>query len=96
MKTILEFIERSLAVFLSTMACMGMFLVGCLAGNLICGEVSTSTMWAIFLGCLIITYAAVWLLTKVRYKRLEMLADELDFQKDKEAQELYEHLGQGL
>lgn len=96
MKMILEFVERSLAVFLSVMACMGMFLVGCLAGNLICGEESTSTMWAIFLGCLIITYAAVWLLTEVRYKRLEMLADELDFQKDKEAQELYEHLGQGL
>ena len=96
MKMILEFVERSLAVFLSAMACIGMFLVGCLIGNLIYGEVSTSTMWAIFLGCLIITYAAVWLLAEVRYKRLEMLAEEMDSQKDEEAQALYEHLTQGL
>lgn len=92
MKTILEITERILSVFLSVCACMGMFLMGCFAGNLLCDELSTSAMWAIFLFSVILTYGTTQLLLEVRYRKLEILADELEMQKDEQAQELYEHL----
>lgn len=92
MKTILEITERILSVFLSVCACMGMFLIGCFAVNLLCDELSTEAMWAIFLASVILIYGATQLLWEVRYRKLEILADELEFQKDEQAQELYEHL----
>jgi hypothetical protein len=96
MKWILEIIERTVAVFLSVMSCMGMFLTGCLAGNMILGELSTSDMWAIFLGCLILTYGLIHLHNEVRYRRLEILADELELMENEEAQALYDHLTKGV
>lgn len=93
MKTILECIERTLSAILSASSCMGMFLVGCFIGNLICDTaLSTGTMWAIFLGSVIITYILTQLLIEVRYRRLEILADELKAQKNGQDDELYNHL----
>ena len=90
MKTFLGYIEKVLSVILSVSSCMGMFLVGCFVGNLICGApLSTGAMYAIFFGCVILTYVLTQLLIEVRYRRLEILADELEAQKDNE---LYEHL----
>jgi len=91
-KTILECVERCLSVILSVSSCMGMFLIGCFAGNLIWGDISTNFRWAIFLGSVILTRVETQLMLTIRYKRLEMLADELKFQIDEESQRLYEHL----
>lgn len=92
MKTILEFAERLIAVVLSLMSCMGMFLTGCLMGNMILGELEMSDMWVIFLCCLILTYVLSRLWLHVRCARLNMLVDELEMQDDEEAQRLCEHL----
>lgn len=92
MKTIFEIVERILSVILSVSSCMGMFLIGVFFGRILFGEVSTDAMWAIFLASLILTYGATRLLLEVRYRRLEILADELEFQTNEQAQELYEHL----
>ena len=92
MKTILEITERILSVFLSVCACLGMFLMGCFVCNLLCYELSVSDMLVIFLSNVILTYGATQLLLEVRYRKLEILADELETQKDEQAQELYEHL----
>jgi hypothetical protein len=91
-KNLLGLAEKALSVVLSVSSCMGMFLIGCFAGNLIFGTVSTDAMWAIFLGSVILTYGATQLLLNVRYMRLEILADELELQKDEEARKLCEHL----
>ena len=91
-KGLLGWIEKALSVVLSISSCMGMFLIGNFVGNLLFGTISTGAMLAVFLGSLILTYIMTELLLTVRYKRLEILADELEFQKDAQAQELYEHL----
>lgn len=96
MKTILEVIERILSVNLSVCSCVGLFLIGCFAGNVFFGGVGTDGMWAIFLASLILTYGMTKLLLEVRYRRLEILADELELQKDEQANELYEHLTRGV
>ena len=92
MKLLCEIVERTLTVFLSAMACMGMFLTGCLFGNLLLDEVTTATMWTIFLGCVILTYGAIQIMLQARYQRLLLMAEEGLFDKDEEAQKLMEHL----
>ena len=96
MKTVYEILERIFAVFLSVSACLGMFLVGCLAGNLFCGALSFGAMWAIFLGCVITTWVAIQLLLEVRYRRLLCEVEEQEIREAEENSELYRHLTQNL
>ena len=82
-KTILEYIERLLSVVLSTFSCLGMFLIGNLIGNLINDTpLSYGTMIAIAFGCIILTYTANTALLNVRYARLEIMAEELEREKE--------------
>lgn len=82
-KTILEYIERLLSLVLSTFSCLGMFLIGNLIGNLISDTpLSYSTMIAIAFGCIILTYTANTALLNVRYAKLEIMAEELEREKD--------------
>lgn len=82
-KTILEYIERLLSVVLSTFSCLGIFLIGNLIGNLISDKpLSNSTMWAIALGGIILTYLMNTALLNVRYAKLEIMADELEREKE--------------
>lgn len=90
-KTILEYIERLLSVALSTFSCMGMFLIGNLIGNLITDvPLSYSTMFAIFLGSIILTFLATTALLNVRYAKLEIMVEELE--REKEMQENFERM----
>lgn len=75
-KEALECVEKTLRVVVSVSTCMGMFLIGCLVAKLICGTVSTDTMWNIFLVCLALTYCAIYFWLDVRRKLLEILAEE--------------------
>ena len=82
-KTILEYIERLLSVVLSTFSCLGIFLIGNLIGNLISDKpLSNSTMWAIALGGIVLTYLVNTALLNVRYARLEIMAEELEREKE--------------
>ena len=78
-KAILEHIERILSTALSTFSCLGMFLTGNLIWNLASdSELSYGVMLAIFLGCIILTYAGNTILLNVKYAKLEIMADELE------------------
>lgn len=93
MKTILEIAERTISGFLLMCVCMGMTLIGWFFGNLMTDGLSLSAMWAVFLGCVILTFAMSSLWLEVHYRRLEIMAEELG---NEESSELYEHLTQGL
>lgn len=95
MKTILEMAEKTLCMILSVSSCMGLFLIGVFAGNLLYGDVSTDAMWLIFLGGAVLTFLLTRLWEVVRYYRLSIMAEELQEQ-DEEAQNLYEHLTANL
>lgn len=98
MKTVLGFIEKVLVAFVACAACLGLFFSGCLAVYLVCGKelLTLSTELAILFGSMLLTAAAIRLLGNVRYKRLEILADEMEQQKQTDGQELYEHLKENV
>lgn len=91
-----EIIEKFLAVFLLVMSTMGMFLTGCLFGNLLHGELSYQEMWIVFLVSLALTAVLFPLMMEARLERMleeALEADSMTEEERKEAQELCEHLG---
>lgn len=92
-KKILEAVERFLAGLLSTLTCMGAFLVIYFLTNLFYSQkLQSSEIFALFTASVIISYFLINGYEYVRYKRLEILADELEQEKDEQAEELYKHL----
>lgn len=90
-----EIIEKFLAVFLSVMSTMGMFLTGCLFGNLLYGELSYQEMWIVFLVSLALTAVLFPIMMEARLQRMieeALEADSMTEEQRKEAQELCEHL----
>lgn len=90
-----EIIEKFLAVFLSAMSTMGMFLTGCLFGNLLYGELSYQEMWIVFLVSLALTAVLFPIMMEARLERIleeALEADSMTEEQRKEAQELCEHL----
>lgn len=90
-----EIIEKFLAVFLSVMSTMGMFLTGCLFGNLLHGELSYQEMWIVFLVSLALTAVLFPIMMEARLERMlgeALEADAMTEEQRKEAQELCEHL----
>lgn len=91
-----EIIEKFLAVILSVMSTMGMFLTGCLFGNLLFGELSYEQMWIIFLTCLALTAVLFPIMMEARLERMleeALEAASMTEEQRKEAQELCDHLG---
>jgi phosphotransferase system glucose/maltose/N-acetylglucosamine-specific IIC component len=90
-----EIIEKFLAVFLSVMSTMGMFLTGCLFGNLLCGELSYQEMWIVFLVSLALTAVLFPIMMEARLERMieeALEADSMTEEQRKEARDLCEHL----
>ena len=90
-----EIIEKFLAVFLSVMSTMGMFLTGCLFGNLLYGELSYEQMWIVFLVSLALTAVLFPIMMEARLERMieeALEAASMTEEQRKEAQELCEHL----
>ena len=96
MKTILEIAERIISCFLKMCICMGMTLIGWFFGNLITDGLSVAAMWNVFLVCVILTFAMSSLWIEVHYRRLEIMAEEMELQQNEEARELCEHLTANL
>ena len=92
-KKLLEVAERILSVMLSVFACLGMFLVFIFVIGLFATRTLThGEMISVGLVSMFLTYCLTQGLMYVRYQRLEILADELEQQKDEQAEELYDHL----
>lgn len=90
-----EIIEKFLAVFLSVMSTMGMFLTGCLFGNLLYGELSYEQMWIVFLVSLALTAVLFPIMMEARLERMieeSLEAASMTEEERREAQELCEHL----
>lgn len=90
-----EIVEKSLAVFLSVMSTMGMFLTGCLFGNLFFDGLSYEQMWAIFLVSLALTAVLFPIMLDARLERMieeALEADSMTEEERREAQELCDHL----
>lgn len=80
---ILELLERILEAGLSALASVGMFMLIRLLVNLFWeGTMTTENELAAFVASMFLVYCMTRCLLEVRYERLEMLADELEAQKD--------------
>lgn len=92
-KWLLEWVERLMMAVLFTVSSFGMFLSGCLALYCIRGgdALTLRNEMPILLGSMVVVTLAMRLLTFVRYKRLEILADELEDETE-ESRKLFEHL----
>lgn len=81
---ILEFLERILEAALSALASIGMFMLIRLLINLFWeGTMTTENELATFVASMFLVYCMVKGLVEVRYERLEMLADELEAEKER-------------
>ena len=76
-KTILEMAETTLSVILSVSSCMGIFLFGWFFGKLFFGEVTTETLWDIFLGSVILTLILKEILFMVKCELYKVVTSEL-------------------
>lgn len=65
-KTILEMVETTISAIMWVSSCMGLFLFGWFFGRLFFGEVTTYTLWAIFIDSLILTYILKRILFRVK------------------------------
>lgn len=92
MKELYENLEWFLSVILSACSCIGMFFLGCWIRYVFWGSVTVQFMVIMFVVSVLLSWSMTELKNEVRYRRLEILADELEFQKNEQAQELYEHL----
>lgn len=95
MISLYEVIEKFLGAFLRVMSTMGMFMTGCLFGNLLFGELSYEQMWAIFLVSLTLTAVLFPIMMDARLERMleeALEADAMTEEQRKEAQELCDHL----
>ena len=82
-KTILEYLERILEATLSALATIGLFVGICFLANLFWdGTMTTENMLAVFVGSMFLIYCLTHALVVVRYERLEILADELEAEKE--------------
>lgn len=90
-----DVIEKFLAVFLATMSTMGMFLTGCLFGNLFFDGLSYNQMWIVFLVSLGLSIVLFPIMINARIDRIfeeSLRAASMTEEERKEANELYEHL----
>lgn len=90
-----EIIEKFLAAFLSAMSTMGMFLTGCLFGNLFFDGLSYQEMWIVFLVSLALTAVLFPIMMEARLERMleeALEADAMTEEQRKEARDLCEHL----
>lgn len=87
-----EIVEKALAVFLAVMSTMGMFMTGCLIGNVLFGHLSYDEMWIIFLGSLGLTAVLFPIMINARIERMLDEALEASISEDEEARNLYDHL----
>ena len=92
MKSILEMVEKTLAVSLSVSSTMGFTLLGWFFLKLVLPMVTENHFWICFVLSVILTYGCTKLLTVVKWRLYNILVDELEFQEDAQAKELYEHL----
>lgn len=92
MKELYENLEWLLSVILSACSCIGMLFLSCFVRYLVLDSVTARFIVIAFVVSVFLTWAMNELRMEVRYRRLEILADELEFQKNEQAQELYEHL----
>lgn len=92
MKEILENLEWFLSVILSACSCIGMFFMGCFVRYLILDSVTVKFILIMFVVSVLLTWGMNELRLEIRYRRLAILAGELEEKKDGQAQELYEHL----
>ena len=92
MKNLYEDLEWFLSVILSACSCIGMFFMGCYVRYLILDSVTVKFILIMFVVSVLLTWGMNELRMDVRYRRLKILADEQEFQKNEQAQELYEHL----
>lgn len=92
MKSILEIAEKTLSVILSVSSTMGLTLMGWFFLKLVLPMVTENHFWACFVLSVVLTYVLTQLLTAVKWRLYNMLVDELEFQEDTQAKELYEHL----
>lgn len=80
---ILEFLERILEAALSALASIGLFMLIRLLINLFWeGTMTTENELAAFVASMFLVYCMVKGLVEVRYERLEILADELEAEKE--------------
>lgn len=91
-KEILGGIERILELILFVLALIGMFFISCFIFNLFNIELSNKAMVVVGFGCAILTYILNTILLTVKYHKLEFMVDELEREKDEEANKLYNHL----
>ena len=92
-KKILEFIERLIGKLLSCFSCLGMFALLNFLVNLFWEqELQTGELFGLFAASVVLTYFLTNGYMYVRYKRLEILADELEQERDEQPGKLYEHL----
>lgn len=92
MKSILEIAEKTLSVSLSVSSAMGFTLLGWFFLKLVLPMVTENHLWICFVLSVILTYVFTKLLTVVKWRLYNILVDELEFQEDAQAVELYEHL----
>lgn len=80
---ILELLERILEAGLSALASVGLFMMIRLLINMFWeGVMTMENELATFVASMFLVYCMTRCLLVVRYERLEMLADELEAQKD--------------
>ena len=92
MKRFLECVERTLGAVLVFFASLGLFYLVCYVKKIASEEpLPKSSMGIVFMLCMLLVYCLAQGLAEVRYKRLEILADELENQNE-ESEKLYEHL----
>lgn len=92
MKNLYEDLEWFLSVILSATSCAGSFFMGCFVRYLILDSVTVNFILIMFVVSVLLTWGMNELRIEVRYRRLAILAGELEERKDGQAQELYEHL----
>lgn len=92
MKRFLECVERILGTVVIFLASLGLFYLVCYVKKIVSEEpLPQSSMGIVFMLCMLLVFCLTQGLAEVRYKRLEILAYELESQNE-EAEKLYEHL----
>lgn len=92
MKNLYEDLEWLLSVILSACSCIGMFFMGCWVRYLVMDSVTVKFILIMFVVSVLLTWGMNELRMEVRYRRLMIVAEEMEFNEDEQARELYEHL----
>lgn len=72
-KEILEIAETVISAIMTVSSCMGLFLFGWFFGRLFFGEVTTDTLWTIFIDSVILTYILKRILFWVKCELYDIL-----------------------